>query len=146
MNIFYLDKRPDDAAKMHCDKHCVKMILEYAQMLSTAHRVLDGDNVPDSYDGDDDPPSDDVKHFEEGTRVIRDTFNYWRAELVALRVLFAAKWKYLSTRPTFEVPYRALTATSNKVGRGIFFGKFDLPPLIYGLGRYYLTSRKRMEV
>ena len=23
------------------------MILEYAQMLSTAHRVLDGDNVPD---------------------------------------------------------------------------------------------------
>ena len=46
MNIFYLDKRPDDAAEMHCDKHCVKMILEYAQMLSTAHRELDG-NVPD---------------------------------------------------------------------------------------------------
>tara|TARA_B100001996_G_scaffold312400_1_gene254527 strand:- start:1549 stop:2049 length:501 start_codon:yes stop_codon:yes gene_type:complete len=45
VNIFYLDKRPDDAAEMHCDKHCVKMILEYAQMLSTAHRVLDGDNV-----------------------------------------------------------------------------------------------------
>ena len=47
MNIFYLDKRPDDAAEMHCDKHCVKMILEYAQMLSTAHRELDGNNVPD---------------------------------------------------------------------------------------------------
>ena len=45
MNIFYLDKRPDDAAEMHCDKHCVKMILEYAQMLSTAHRVLDGDDA-----------------------------------------------------------------------------------------------------
>jgi len=41
MNIFYLDKRPDDCAEMHADKHCVKMILEYAQMLSTAHRVLD---------------------------------------------------------------------------------------------------------
>ena len=27
---------------MHVDKHCVKMILEYAQLLSTAHRVLDG--------------------------------------------------------------------------------------------------------
>jgi hypothetical protein len=27
---------------MHNDKHCVKMILEYAQLLSTAHRVLDG--------------------------------------------------------------------------------------------------------
>ena len=27
---------------MHVDKHCVKMILEYAQLLSTAHRILDG--------------------------------------------------------------------------------------------------------
>lgn len=27
---------------MHIDKHTVKMILEYAQLLSTAHRVLDG--------------------------------------------------------------------------------------------------------
>ena len=50
MNIFYLDSRPDTAAEMHCDKHCVKMILEYAQLLSTAHRVLDGDDAhPDLY-------------------------------------------------------------------------------------------------
>ena len=27
---------------MHNDKHCIKMILEYSQLLSTAHRVLDG--------------------------------------------------------------------------------------------------------
>ena len=27
---------------MHVDKHCVKMILETAQLLSTAHRILDG--------------------------------------------------------------------------------------------------------
>jgi hypothetical protein len=27
---------------MHNDKHVVKMILEYAQLLSTAHRVIDG--------------------------------------------------------------------------------------------------------
>ena len=43
MNIFYLDKNPKVAAQMMCDKHVVKMILESAQMLSTAHRVLDGD-------------------------------------------------------------------------------------------------------
>jgi hypothetical protein len=43
MNIFYLDRDPVIAAQMHCDKHCIKMILESAQMLSTAHRVLDGD-------------------------------------------------------------------------------------------------------
>lgn len=42
MNIFYLDNDPKLCAKMHNDKHTVKMILEYAQLLSTAHRVLDG--------------------------------------------------------------------------------------------------------
>jgi hypothetical protein len=42
MNIFYLDHDPKVCAEMHVDKHCVKMILEYAQLLSTAHRVLDG--------------------------------------------------------------------------------------------------------
>ena len=42
MNIFYLDSNPKTCAEYHCDKHVVKMILEYAQLLSTAHRVLDG--------------------------------------------------------------------------------------------------------
>lgn len=42
MNIFYLDSDPKTAAQYHCDKHVVKMILESAQLLSTAHRVLDG--------------------------------------------------------------------------------------------------------
>ena len=37
MNIFYLDKCPKRAAQQQCDKHVVKMILESAQMLSTAH-------------------------------------------------------------------------------------------------------------
>lgn len=42
MNIFYLDTDPVKAAQMNCDKHVVKMILECAQLLSTAHRFLDG--------------------------------------------------------------------------------------------------------
>ena len=45
MNIFYLDNDVTTCAEMHVDKHCVKMILEYAQLLSTAHRVLDGNIV-----------------------------------------------------------------------------------------------------
>jgi len=48
MNIFYLDRDPKTCAEMHNDKHVVKMILEYAQLLSTAHRVLDG-NIIDSH-------------------------------------------------------------------------------------------------
>ena len=47
MNIFYLDKNPSIAAEMACDKHVVKMILESAQLLSTAHRVIDGDEYAD---------------------------------------------------------------------------------------------------
>jgi len=42
VNIFYLDEDPIQCAEQHCDKHVVKMIVEYAQLLSTAHRVLDG--------------------------------------------------------------------------------------------------------
>ena len=42
MNIFILDKDPIKAAQLQCDKHIVKMILESAQMLCTAHRVIDG--------------------------------------------------------------------------------------------------------
>jgi hypothetical protein len=45
MNIFYLHHDVVKCAEMHNDKHTVKMILEYAQLLSTAHRVLDGDIV-----------------------------------------------------------------------------------------------------
>jgi hypothetical protein len=42
MNLFVLDKDPVKAAELQCDKHVVKMIVESAQMLSTAHRMLDG--------------------------------------------------------------------------------------------------------
>jgi hypothetical protein len=37
MNIFYLHEDPVIAAKLQYNKHVVKMILESAQMLCTAH-------------------------------------------------------------------------------------------------------------
>ena len=47
MNIFYLDECPKKAAKLQYNKHVVKMILESAQMLCTAHHHYgNGDNVP----------------------------------------------------------------------------------------------------
>ena len=42
MNIFFLDENPIKSARYHCDKHVVKMPLEYCQMLCDAHRILDG--------------------------------------------------------------------------------------------------------
>lgn len=41
MNIFALSLNPYQCAQMHCNEHCIKMILEYFQLLSTAHRYID---------------------------------------------------------------------------------------------------------
>ena len=40
MNVFFLSRDVKECAEAHCDKHVVKMILECAQLLSTAHHVL----------------------------------------------------------------------------------------------------------
>lgn len=49
MNIFYLDDDPKLSAEYQCDKHVVKMILESAQLLSSAHHLckttVDVDNI-----------------------------------------------------------------------------------------------------
>lgn len=44
MNVFYLDHDPATCATYHNDKHVVKMILEYAQLLCTTHHLC---GVPD---------------------------------------------------------------------------------------------------
>ena len=49
MNIFVLSENPAEAAQFHNDKHCVKMILEHTQMLSTAIRVCSNDSIDDVY-------------------------------------------------------------------------------------------------
>jgi hypothetical protein len=43
MNIFRVHNDPVIAAQSLVDRHVVKMILESAQLLSTAHRLLDGE-------------------------------------------------------------------------------------------------------
>ena len=49
MNIFYLSDDPTTAAQWQCDRHVVKMVLESAQLLSTAHRECDGDEWADEF-------------------------------------------------------------------------------------------------
>lgn len=45
MNIFFLSLNPKEAARLHCDKHVVKMILETAQLLYSAHWLLNPENL-----------------------------------------------------------------------------------------------------
>ena len=49
MNIFYLDEDPKLAAIYQYNKHVVKMILESAQMLCTAHHCIMGDDADVPY-------------------------------------------------------------------------------------------------
>ena len=49
MNIFYLDKCPVKAAQVQYNKHVVKMILESAQMLCTAHHCIMGEDADVPY-------------------------------------------------------------------------------------------------
>jgi len=46
MNIFYLHSDPVKAAQIQYNKHVVKMVLESAQMLCTAHRYYGNEDVP----------------------------------------------------------------------------------------------------
>lgn len=45
MNIFYTDRDPIQAARNLCRIHRNKMLIEYCQLLSTAHHVLDGEQA-----------------------------------------------------------------------------------------------------
>jgi hypothetical protein len=47
MNLFYLDRDPITAASYHYDKHKVKMVLEAAQMLCTAHHCYGDEELKD---------------------------------------------------------------------------------------------------
>ena len=49
MNIFMFNTDPIMSANDHCTRHTLKMIIEYAQLLSTAHHELDGMGRSDIY-------------------------------------------------------------------------------------------------
>lgn len=49
MNVFVLHLDPYLCATYHADKHVSKMLVEYAQLMSTAHRELDGDEYADKH-------------------------------------------------------------------------------------------------
>lgn len=72
MNIFILNEDPRIAAGQQCDKHVVKMIVESAQMLSTAHRLLDGEI--------------EIRPSKSGKRMVK----YWRLNDYREDVLYKA--------------------------------------------------------
>jgi hypothetical protein len=49
MQIFIISKNPKTAARMLCDKHIIKMILESCQILSTCHHLYNSKYVNKIY-------------------------------------------------------------------------------------------------
>ena len=101
MNIFFLDLDPQKAAQAHCDAHVVKMILESAQLLSTAHRVLDGPR------GADHLGLYRATHINHGcARWVRDnSANYrWTWQLM-VHLLLEFKYRYDHHHSTGRLAY-----------------------------------------
>jgi len=90
MNIFAVNDDPRLAALELPDKLIPKMIVESAQMLSTAHRVLDGDAGADAkllYQ----------KAYENHPSTIwvrQDAMNYWWLWMHALTLCEEYKWRF----------------------------------------------------
>ncbi len=90
MNIFAVHEDPRLAALELPDKLIPKMIVESAQMLSTAHRVLDGDERADIlhlY----------KKAYENHPSTIwvrKDAMNYWWLWMHALTLCAEYKWRF----------------------------------------------------
>ena len=90
MNIFAVSDDPRIAALELPDKLVPKMIVESAQMLSTAHRVLDGDQKADAkglY----------KKAYENHPSCIwvrKDAMNYWWLWMHALTLCSEYKWRF----------------------------------------------------
>ena len=164
MNIFFLSWNVYFCSQWHCDKHCVKMILEYAQLLSTAHRVLDGNEC--------------IKLSEKGRKLKRHILNDFRENKLYKSTHInhpSAKWVRESSnnyiwlynlfcRLCDEYTYRynkvhltdaKLRYVLEKIPNCIYIGELTLPPQampdeykdidpIKGYRNYYLGDKKRM--
>jgi len=117
MNIFHLDKNPILCAKWLCDKHCVKMVLETAQMLCTAyqrHYGLKDDLYKPAY------PNHPMTRWVGNT-----TQNYeWTLELFKC-LLIEYEYRYNKIHKSFDI-YNTLI----KIGNPVFIhNHFTNPPL-----------------
>ena len=116
MNIFYLDKDPYKAAELQYNKHVVKMILESAQMLCTAHH---------HYNIFTDVPYKKAHYNHPSTIWCRQNKNQYRwlyNHMIALGQEYTARYnkEHMSITkcrlPLFQYPV------------GIPEGKFEQPP------------------
>lgn len=160
MNVFYLNKNPIECAKQHCDKHVVKMIIEYAQLLSTANRVLDGTEYIDDSSGrkikrwrlDDDREqllykASHVNH-PDNIWVRQNHNNYLWLNQLFMALCKEYEYRYGRVHETARKLYGKLTTPPKNIPVGLFFEPPQCMPYtckmldtIEGYKRYYIREK-----
>lgn len=114
MNIFYLDRDIELCVQYHNDRHVVKMILEYAQLLSSVHHMT-GTGTPAMY-------KLTHKNHPDAIWARQSTENY--AYLISLAILLGEEYtfRYGKVHKSIEV-IRSLPWPD-----GVADGAFTEPP------------------
>lgn len=96
MNIFILSNCPKEAARFHCDKHCIKMILESCQLLSSAINIHSNNSISGTY------KTTHINHpCSIWARASRENFN-WLCELTE-ELFFEYTRRYGKTHKSYSV-------------------------------------------
>lgn len=106
MNIFILDYNVKRCAQYHCDKHVIKMALEAAQLLCTAHYVL-GTSQKIPYN-----PTHVNHPCAIWTRKSRENYE-WLADL-GIELCLEYTFRYLKIRPLQSI-LEGLRECSSKI-------------------------------
>ena len=122
---------------MHCDKHVVKMIIEYAQLLSTAHRILDGQEYVDKTTNGRSirrwRMSDDVENVLMKASHINHPSAVWARQSADNYLWLYHLWFDLCQEYTYRYEkvhscYNRLKAVLYKVPKNILLKEFTQPP------------------
>ena len=144
MNIFYLHEDPHISAQAMTDKHVVKMILESAQLMCTAHHVLDEDNAIHK----DILYKPTHKNHPSAVWVRGSSQNYaWLySHFIALSLEYTKR--YNKVHKTYTLLFETLAHTPVHIGHGKFTQPPQAMPDIYkdydsvqAYRRYYLNEK-----
>lgn len=142
MNIFYLHDSPFTSARAMTNKHVIKMILESAQLMCTAHHELDGDSAPqDLY-----KPTHKNHPSAIWTRASIDNYMWLYMHFIALSAEY--KKRYNKTHAT----YKKLDGVLSMPPKNIKDTGFTQPPQampdvykdvdsVQAYRRYYLNEK-----
>jgi hypothetical protein len=109
MNLFILDESPRLAAQYHVNSHVVKMVTEAAQLLSTAHVVLDGQQVA--------MKMTNISH-PCASWVSKSTSNYDWCYWYYLSLAQEYTYRYGKNHASFDSYYSALVRPPSNIKKG----------------------------